>query len=770
MSDTASLVVRVRADGVAKTAKSLDELTVEAGRASKANDALIEGFRREAKEALSAANSTKALTHELAPATKAMNALSSTSASTAQAIGRVPGAIKGVGPVAQQAGYQLQDMVVQLQMGTSAFVAIGQQVPQFLGALGPVGAVAGTVVALGAAIGGILYKSLGDSTVAAEDLKAASKRLNDALRETENGATVLSDSIIELAEVSERAARAQLASAMADAQTQIRGAQQAAEDAATSVDSFFSSINAAGSLANATSELEAYRAAGRTTEEAIAALGDSTTATYSNLGATANFVGRLSDEFGIGTREAVDLTDALSGITTARTPEALQAAADKAQELSQANGYANVELVKMAANLQKAAIDMRNGSDAAETLKGILNDLGGAFAAAGQEARASAALQIESLRIQTLAGKDQILAQAEFKKKQLEDSKSYNEQELTQAKEYIDRAAQQEIKALDERELAREAREQKSLENQQNRDAKRAASSQRKFDAESEQAQRYLARLEQDNLTEIEIIKVQEEAKIATVAGYREKGLISEQEQQAAITEIHRTALDERVALEEDAMKRLDEANQKLFDEQIRSQKEKEAARQKTIDDGIGAQRDMTGDLKSVLGEQNALYKASAIVTATIQTYQAATGAMAAMSAIPIIGPALGIAAAGAAIAAGMAQVAAISGAREQGGYMSAGSAYQMAERGKAEVIVPAGNSRTKTMSQMKDMMGGSNSGASSIVIVNQTTGRIDSVEQEQDSEGRMILTIKELLVSETYDQSSGFSKARRATRGQPGY
>lgn len=299
---------------------------------------------------------------------------------------------------------------------------------------------------------------------------------------------------------------------------------------------------------------------------------------------------------------------------------------------------------------------------------------------------------------------------------------------------------------------------------------RRAEAAAKREVAEKEQAKRYLDQLAQDNMTELELINAKEVAKIATVAGYREKGLIGEKEQQAAITEIHRTALDERVALEEAAMKRLDDANQKLFDEQIRAQKEKEDARQKTIDNGIGAQRSMTGDLKSVLGEQNALYKASAIVTATIQTYQAATGAMAAMSAIPVVGPALGIAAAGAAIAAGMAQVAAISGAREQGGYMSAGSAYQMAERGKAEVIVPAGNSRAKTMGQMKEMMGGGNSGPSSIVIVNQTTGRIDSVEQEQDDEGRMILTIKELLVSETYDQSSGFAKARRDTRGQPGY
>lgn len=721
MSDVASLVVRVRADGVDQTANGLDGLTSSAGKAEKA------------------------------------------AAATAKSVSKV-------GPVAQQAGYQLQDMVVQLQMGTSAFVAIGQQVPQFLGALGPIGAVAGTVVALGAAVGGVLYNSLGDATIGAHELKAASKSLNDALRETESGATVLSDSIIELAAVSERAARAQLASAMADAQTQIRGAQQAAEDAATSIDSFFSSINAAGSLANATSELEAYRAAGRSTEEAIVALGDSTTAAYSNLGATANFVGRLSDELGVSTKEAIDLTDALSGITTARTPEALQAAADKAQELSQANGYANVELVKMAANLQKASIDMKNGSDAAETLKGILNDLGGAFAAAGQEARASAALQIESLRIQTLAGKDQILAQAEFKKQQLEDSKSYNEQELAQAKGYIDRAAQQEIKALDERELAREARGQKSLENQQNRDAKQAESAQRKFDAESTQAQRYLARLEQDNMTELELIKIQEEEKLIVVAGYRERGLISEQDQQDAITEIRRRALNDRTALEEDAMKQIEDANQALFEKEMQIQRDNERRKQEVIDNGIEAHARMTDQIGELVGKESAIYKANALVQIAIDTQRAAMAAYMAGSAVPVAGIVLGPAAAAAAIAFGAMSAAKVAGAREQGGYMSAGSAYQMAERGKAEVIVPSGNSRAKTIGQMKDMMGGGNGGASSIVIVNQTTGRIDSVEQEQDSEGRMILTIKELLVSETYDQSSGFSKARRATRGQPGY
>ncbi|MFP3416353.1 hypothetical protein SB773_33480, partial [Bacillus sp. SIMBA_074] len=61
------------------------------------------------------------------------------------------------------------------------------------------------------------------------------------------------------------------------------------------------------------------------------------------------------------------------------------------------------------------------------------------------------------------------------------------------------------------------------------------------------------------------------------------------------------------------------------------------------------------------------LAKAAAISQAIINTYQSATVAFAAMSAIPIVGPALGAAAAGAAIVAGMANVNAIRGQAHNG-------------------------------------------------------------------------------------------------------
>lgn len=64
--------------------------------------------------------------------------------------------------------------------------------------------------------------------------------------------------------------------------------------------------------------------------------------------------------------------------------------------------------------------------------------------------------------------------------------------------------------------------------------------------------------------------------------------------------------------------------------------------------------------------------KAFAIAQTVIDTYKGATAAYAALAGIPVIGPALGTAAAAAAIAAGMARVAQIRGTHPGGGSISA--------------------------------------------------------------------------------------------------
>ena len=74
------------------------------------------------------------------------------------------------------------------------------------------------------------------------------------------------------------------------------------------------------------------------------------------------------------------------------------------------------------------------------------------------------------------------------------------------------------------------------------------------------------------------------------------------------------------------------------------------------------------GDLAKIMGEESAAGKAFAITQATIDTFASANAAYKAMSGIPVVGPGLGAVAAGAAIAAGIANVKAIASTGDGGG------------------------------------------------------------------------------------------------------
>lgn len=180
----------------------------------------------------------------------------------------------------------------------------------------------------------------------------------------------------------------------------------------------------------------------------------------------------------------------------------------------------------------------------------------------------------------------------------------------------------------------------------------------------------------------------------------------------------------------------------------------------------------IASNIGSALGEASTAYKAFAIAQATIATYTSAVEAYKSTAAIPVVGPYLAPVAAAAAVAAGLANVGKIRSAREQGGNLAAGQISTIAERGKPEVIMPASASRVRTAEQMRQIMGenGTKSGGDNVTIVNNTTGRIDSAATERDDEGRLRIIISETVSSALQDSNSAISKARRATRGQPGY
>jgi hypothetical protein len=83
------------------------------------------------------------------------------------------GAMKGA---TQQVSYQLQDIAVQAQMGTSAFIILGQQGPQLASIFGPGGAVVGAIIAFGSMLGGLAYSMLVSSR-GTEELQSAVRDL-----------------------------------------------------------------------------------------------------------------------------------------------------------------------------------------------------------------------------------------------------------------------------------------------------------------------------------------------------------------------------------------------------------------------------------------------------------------------------------------------------------------------------------------------------------------------------------------------------------------
>ena len=135
---TAELVIKVDSDGVKLAGENLENLTKTGNKAEKALK------------------------------------------NTGKSAGAIGGPFRAMRGSVQQASYQLQDIAVQAQMGTDAFIILGQQGPQLASIFGPGGAVLGVLIALGAVVGGTLFKALTGTGEAMKELAKDAKTLRDS--------------------------------------------------------------------------------------------------------------------------------------------------------------------------------------------------------------------------------------------------------------------------------------------------------------------------------------------------------------------------------------------------------------------------------------------------------------------------------------------------------------------------------------------------------------------------------------------------------------
>lgn len=360
-------------------------------------------------------------------------------------------------------------------------------------------------------------------------------------------------------------------------------------------------------------------------------------------------------------------------------------------------------------------------------LAGLVNKKGGTGGAGNTDDKAAkaAAKKAEQLRNQAQDYLDTLARQNNDELKAID---AQEQQKLAKAKEFYSQGAL----SLKEYEQAKTSIVLEAGQKRQDELDKRQKEAQEK----QQKGDDFMSQIMGQNATELELLDIQEQQKLAVADKYREQGLINEEQYQAALNAIN----------EQYATKRAD-ATATAFG-------------------------NMASNIGSALGEASGAYKAFAIVQATIATYTAAIEAYKSTAAIPVVGPFLAPVAAAAAVGAGMAQISAIRSAREQGGQLSAGQASTIAERGKPEVIMPAGASRVRTAQQMKEIMGqnGSSSGPSNVTIVNNTSSQIGNVSTEQDDEGRLRIIIEEQVAASLQNSNSKISKARKATRNAPGF
>lgn len=203
---------------------------------------------------------------------------------------------------------------------------------------------------------------------------------------------------------------------------------------------------------------------------------------------------------------------------------------------------------------------------------------------------------------------------------------------------------------------------------------------------------------------------------------------------------------EQKAGLEDLYQKKLEILEQGHLDEQTYAEAKLELDRQygaqtAALEEQLAQKRQktMASTLTNLVSLQNssnkqmaAVGKAAAITQATIDTYKSANAAYSAMAGIPVIGPALAVAAAAAAIAAGLNNVAQISGIKlAKGGLVKAvtgGVPAVVGEGGSDEAVLPLDNQ--KAMQRIGGAIA-EQSGAVGGVVVNinvAATGGVEAI------------------------------------------
>lgn len=280
-------------------------------------------------------------------------------------MGRVGQAMGGARGQIQNVAFQLQDMAVQLQAGTSASVVFAQQGSQIASAFGPVGAVIGALAAIGIPALAFAFGSAGEQAQTVEDRLAALSSALDAYVTASQSARQTSAELA--AEYGNLATQAQAALTAIAAAERLAAIQALNQEVATLAATFGTFEGAVDGLIGSNLETTLFN---------------------------------IRNELNVTGEAAVRIQKALEALSQARGPEAVASAAARLRkELIDAGVAANSQLVVGLNNAEKAAIRL-----AAETQRSavsadqLASNMAGAYAVYAQTRSMATELANETAR------------------------------------------------------------------------------------------------------------------------------------------------------------------------------------------------------------------------------------------------------------------------------------------------------------------------------------------------------------------------------------
>ncbi|UWC19010.1 tail protein (tape measure) [Enterobacter hormaechei] len=259
----------------------------------------------------------------------------------------------------QQAGYQVQDFIIQVQGGQSALVAFAQQGSQLAGAFGPGGAIVGSIIALSSVLAGVLITSLNGGKNAMDALKDAAEAMDKVITISQNGVAALSDKYANLARTNAEAATILRNQAMIEYNAAIAKIPKSINDASSSIVGFTdklrtSFVGGIASIDEFNKNLSTVGVTADTYSIAMEQARNSGAKFTVNANEIQNTVTTLADKFGVSEQRAFELSKQLSDVANNPTPEALQ---------------------RLVLELQSTESSTKSGADAIRTFLGPLTEL-----------------------------------------------------------------------------------------------------------------------------------------------------------------------------------------------------------------------------------------------------------------------------------------------------------------------------------------------------------------------------------------------------------